>query len=497
LVQRAITHLSLLEENRTLRQSRQPVPPAARPPRRDESLGGPASLFHFSRAFRHFDKLESMLEHLIEGVANCSRVARIGVFVADRDGGTYRLRAGLKCLEGTNEIEFADDDPLLCWMRMNPHLVSRSGLEHIADASEAAFLRQILDTLGAEAIVPLYTEGRITGWMFFGRHVTGLPFSETVFEELVTLSEHVSVILENGVLYDEISVQKTLAETLLHAMPSGIVAVDNRGIIRWFNEGAAKILEQGIDDVRGQPAGAIGSRLGDLLIQCLRGRETERKEWVDPNTRLSLALQTRRLGDSEKCLGAVLIIQDMTQEQRMREKQERIERAAFWTELAAAISHEVRNPLVAISTFAQLLPERYDDPEFRDKFSNLARDEINRVNHLLNQLDSFANQPELSFKPMDISKVLDKALDAARARIPFNGTTVNLEADPSLPTIEADEASLVDCFAHLITNSVEATADSPDAAVTVSATATGGDNGNRMVRISVSDTGKGIPLYFS
>jgi nitrogen-specific signal transduction histidine kinase len=61
----------------------------------------------------------------------------------------------------------------------------------------------------------------------------------------------------------------------------------------------------------------------------------------------------------------VAVIQDMTPAESLRQKQELLDRAAFWTDLAASMSHEVRNPLVAIKTFAQLLPERFDDPDFR------------------------------------------------------------------------------------------------------------------------------------
>lgn len=497
LVQRAIAHLSVIEENRALKNARSPQPDSISVPRREEATGGASSLFHFSRAFRHFDKLETMLEHLMEGVASCARVSRVAVFAAADDSEVYRLKAGLKCLEGTDQIEFPDDDPLLCWMRMNPQLISRSVLTHLDDPSEASFLKQMLDTLGAEVIVPLHTRGRVAGWILFGRHVTGLPFDEADFEELVSLAEHVSVILENGMLYEEIRMQKTLAETLLHSMPAGIVAVDNSGKIRWFNEEAEKTLDKSAEKVMNKPVGVIGSRMGDLVIQCLRGKQTEKTQWNDPHTKLNLRLQTRRLADGDTCMGAVLIIHDMTEDQRLREKQDRIERAAFWTELAAAISHEVRNPLVAISTFAQLLPERYDDPEFRENFSGLAQKEISRVNHLLNQLDSFANQPDLNFKPLSIDVILRKSLDLAKSRVPFNGTSVKMKSEPSLPTIQADEASLIDCFAHLIANSVEATEGKTDASVSVSAKAAGGDNGNRTIRISVEDNGIGIPLDIS
>jgi PAS domain-containing protein len=56
------------------------------------------------------------------------------------------------------------------------------------------------------------------------------------------LAEHVSTVLENALLYEEVTLQKTLAETLLKSIPPGIVAIDENGIVRWFNPAAEPIL---------------------------------------------------------------------------------------------------------------------------------------------------------------------------------------------------------------------------------------------------------------
>jgi len=494
----ATDHLTLLEENRVLRA--EPAPNRSAPAAghgREESGALPSSLYHFSRAFQHFDKVETMLETLSEGIANWAKVARVGVFASVHPGEPYRLYAGLKCLEGTDQLEFTEEDALLCWMRVNPHLIARSTLHHIGDSAQAALLKQILDTLGAEAVIPLHGAGRITGWVFFGRRVTGLPFEESALEELVVLAEHMSIILENALLYEEVGVQKSLSDTLLHSIPAGIMAVDERMTVRSFNDEAARILHRDAGELLGGPVSRLGSQLADLFIRCLRGETLERQEWTDPATKRNLLLQTRRLHDAGKGLGAVLIIQDVTEERKLREKQDRIERAAFWTELAAAISHEVCNPLVAISTFAQLLPERYDDADFRENFSALARNEIERLNKLLDQINAFANPPRLDFQPVQVRDVLDKSIEVARTRVAFNGTTVKVEAMPDLPAIRGDRTSLVDCFAHLITNSVEASAGISGPRIEVAARMAQGPGNKDGVVISVTDNGRGIPLEIS
>ena len=73
-----------------------------------------------------------------------------------------------------------------------------------------------------------------------GHRVTGLPFEyDSDLEALMALAEHVSTVLENALLYQEVTLQKTLAETLLKSIPPGIVAIDETelfaGLIRRRN----------------------------------------------------------------------------------------------------------------------------------------------------------------------------------------------------------------------------------------------------------------------
>ena len=77
-------------------------------------------------------------------------------------------------------------------------------------------------------------------------------------------------------------------------------------------------------------------------------------------------------------MGAVAVVQDLTAEENLRQKQDLLERTAFWTDLAASMSHEIRNPLVAIKTFAQLLPERFDDADFRKEFNEIVIGEVDQ-----------------------------------------------------------------------------------------------------------------------
>src|SRR5207237_3227069 len=99
------------------------------------------------------------------------------------------------------------------------------------DQRQRTIMRRALDMFGAEAIVPLYARGSIIGWVFFGHRVTGQGFDDRNLEALTMLAEHVSTILENALLYEEATVQRTLAETILKAIPPGIVAIDEEATV--------------------------------------------------------------------------------------------------------------------------------------------------------------------------------------------------------------------------------------------------------------------------
>ncbi len=495
LVARALDHLALLRQNRVLQtEAARGAAIVQTAPHRGHDAAPLMPARHFPGALRHVDNVEGLLQSLVEGVAGSLMVARVGIFCRARDSRVYRLRGGLRCLEDTDEIEYTERDPLVHWLTLHAHMVSRSNLEHIRDGHAQLLLTQNLDALGAEVIVPLQARDKLLGWLFLGRRSTGLPFDEPHLENLVMVAEHVSTTIENALLYEEVAVQKTLAETLLHSIPTGIVAVDENGVVRWFNDVAQQVLETAPEGVLNQRVEVLGSRLADVLRRALKGDTPEHPaEWAEPRTKRTLAVLSRQLMNNGLCLGAMALIQDVTVERMLEEKEEQLERAQFWTELAASMSHEVRNPLVAIMTFAQLLPERYEDADFRTQFSQIVCDEVERLNQIIDQINQFAHPRQLEFQPLDIRQALQKGLDAALQSQTQNGVWVDTALDENLPAVGGDDRALAECFAHLIRNAMEALARSENPRIVVSAREYQDGEFAHGVAVSVQDNGRGIP----
>ncbi|MDO8956054.1 MAG: sigma 54-interacting transcriptional regulator, partial [Deltaproteobacteria bacterium] len=86
------------------------------------------------------------------------------------------------------------------------------------------------------------------------------------------------------------------------------------------------------------------------------------------------------------------------------------EKGSLFDATLSTLAHEIKNPLVAISTFAALLPEKYDDPEFREQFSRLVNLDVKRINDLLENLLEFAQFPSPRIRENNLTLILKNIL---------------------------------------------------------------------------------------
>jgi signal transduction histidine kinase len=164
-------------------------------------------------------------------------------------------------------------------------------------------------------------------------------------------------------------------------------------------------------------------------------------------------------------------------------KQDRLKAVAT---LAAGMAHEIKNPLTSIRTFAEYLPEKYADPEFRGKFKKIVVDEVDRVNSIVQQLLEFSKPKEPELKPVSIVDILDDTLGLITSKLLDHKIALSREYQAS-PQILADRNQLKQAFLNLFLNSIQAMPGG--GTLTVKTTLTG----NNRLLVAISDTGTGIP----
>ncbi len=174
---------------------------------------------------------------------------------------------------------------------------------------------------------------------------------------------------------------------------------------------------------------------------------------------------------------------------RSREMIERSERLSSIGTMAAGLAHEIRNPLVSIRTFTQLLPERLADEEFRDQFLELTLSEVDRICALITELLAFARPAPAEHVQMDVEDCLERICMLLGSQARGNGVQLQLLPSESEVSITADEDQFKQVVMNVILNAIQACDGAGN--VRVRAYPTECEN-SRFVCVEISDDGDGI-----
>ena len=162
--------------------------------------------------------------------------------------------------------------------------------------------------------------------------------------------------------------------------------------------------------------------------------------------------------------------------------------------LTAGLAHEIRNPLVAIRTFTQLLPERYDDAEFREGFQGLALKEVDRICGLINDLLSFARPSKPNVAPENVNDVVDNIARILETQAKEKGVEIIREFGGNLPKIWIDREQMKQVFMNLILNAIQAMKEGGSIRIaTRSVSRQGAEPSGEFVQVEIRDSGIGIP----
>lgn len=187
--------------------------------------------------------------------------------------------------------------------------------------------------------------------------------------------------------------------------------------------------------------------------------------------------------------GASVALENTKLSRQLRRSEAVLERANRLSSvgmLAAGIAHEIRNPLVAVKTFLDLLPNRLDDREFLTKFRDLSLSELRRVTDLISGLLSFGKSTKAERRAVEVAETLEPVVRLMQSTAKKRGIDLSSNLSTNLPALWADPDQLKQIVLNLLLNAIEASAT--DTHVRLSALRADG-----RVWLAVSDEGPGIP----
>jgi signal transduction histidine kinase len=172
------------------------------------------------------------------------------------------------------------------------------------------------------------------------------------------------------------------------------------------------------------------------------------------------------------------------------------ERLASVGRMATGLAHEIRNPLVSIRTFTQLLPERHADEEFRNGFLDLTLAEIDRISTLVGEILSFARSSALGGETeeasaADIGDCVGRTCLLLRSHARSAGVALDFDCEDLAERAVVDEDKLRQVVINLVVNGIQACDGRGRVRVAVSQPPCATHAASRIV-IEISDDGPGM-----
>jgi len=169
----------------------------------------------------------------------------------------------------------------------------------------------------------------------------------------------------------------------------------------------------------------------------------------------------------------------------------RVEKFSFLGNLAARLAHEIKNPMTAIGTFIQMLPQKFDDEEFRNEFYEVAIEETNRVNSLITELLDLVKTKEPHFELDDLHDLIDKMVLLVSPQSNTKKIEVKCQFDPNIGHVWMDSEKVKQVILNILSNAVDFTPEGGKIDIVTSNYTEKGKP--KRIRIDVKDNGVGIP----
>ena len=158
--------------------------------------------------------------------------------------------------------------------------------------------------------------------------------------------------------------------------------------------------------------------------------------------------------------------------------------------LASGIAHEIKNPLTAIQTFNEHLPNKKNDPEFFAKYHRIVTQETKRINAMLQELLTFAKPCPPQLESVDPNKILSEIITLVEQNCATNKVVIVKQFETST-LIQADPNQLKQALLNIILNAIDAMPDGGSLTIASTAPVRQGGKQSQYI-ITITDTGCGI-----
>ena len=442
--------------------------------------------------------LKPLMEYLAAVVDHTLQVEFIAVYLVDQPGRKLPCqfyRAARSPKPAVPPLALSGQSDILRYLSEKRAPLVRDEAGRHASTEIIIGAAAELTSLNAEVALPLLRDQSVAGIVILGSKRSGDPFFGQDLDLLSTLTAQAGVAMRNAQLYQQVVLANEYVENILRTMDSGVITVDSTGTVALCNSTAERLTGLSKGRLVSLPVEALPASLGSQLRATLEDGhprlQVESSLPGERDRRTPLVCSTSALRDEQGLIiGALIVFSDLSKIKALENEKRRAERLASFGALVSGIAHEIKNPLVAIKTFAELLPERFTDSDFRDDFSKVVGSEIDRIDGLVGRLRSLGAPAPETIAAIDLREPISDTLSLLRAQFEHTQTSVERDLGSSAAFVAIDPGQAKQLFLNLFLNAIEAMPPGGQLIVNLARVYR---QGVPWFQVAVTDTGPGIP----
>jgi signal transduction histidine kinase len=282
-------------------------------------------------------------------------------------------------------------------------------------------------------------------------------------------------------------------------MRNGVLAITRGGTVALLNEEGYRIfgVEPHPDDL-GKPVAEVLRAHPEVVRQLLSAFDlhmlpNRAETRLRPSGKVIGYTLAFVRSDEGEIAGVAMFFKDLTRVEQIEERERLRDRLAAVGEMAAAIAHEVKNPLAGIEVMAGLLRRKIPDiPDAQALLTDIIA-EAKMANAIVQEVLEFVRPIRLQVERTGIAEALDAAVHLADTKVARGSIAVEVSVPDELPQIQADHHQLTQLFTNLLINAYEAMEGKGRVGITASTVQQDdGGEGREAVRIELQDSGPGM-----
>jgi two-component system nitrogen regulation sensor histidine kinase NtrY len=292
----------------------------------------------------------------------------------------------------------------------------------------------------------------------------------------------------------ELRHRRSIIETILKNITSGVMALNVRGEIMAINPEAARMLSLETETVvRKNYAGVISESIyQDIHVLIKKAFSTRFKlieKEIDVKLQgryINLAVKITQLRNpiNSRFAGLLVVLTDLTELIKAQ-------RLLVWREVAKRIAHEIKNPLTPIQISSQRIMRSLDQPP--EKFRAIVEDslgiisqELDSIKNLADEFANFARLPEIKFTQGDINEILEKLLSVYMSIYQNVQFKVKLDVDLP-PLVKLDVEQIKRVFVNILDNGLQVMENGGEIEISTRYNAE-----SKFITVEIADSGPGI-----